>query len=60
MQPFDLTDVDAVVARESELRDQVVNLQVLRSRAFAQGFVECLEQGATAEEWRALYAEKAR
>lgn len=60
MHPFDLTDVDATDARERELRAQVTNLQTLRSRAFAQGFVECLDQGATAEEWRELYAGKAR
>lgn len=58
--PFDLSDVTAAMAREREFHDRLISLQVLRSRAFAQGYVEALEQGASAEEWRALYVEKAR
>lgn len=56
--PFDTTDIDASIERESSLRADARRAQTLRSKAFAQGFAEAARNPADAAAWLEMFEDK--
>lgn len=56
---FDVSDVDASIARERDLRGEARRCQTLRARAFAQGFAEAARNPLDAAAWLEVFEEKA-
>lgn len=56
--PFDVSDIDASIERESALRADARRTQTLRAKAWAQGFAEAARNPADAATWLEMFEDK--